>query len=211
MSLPVDPSRYLAYLGVMTAMAFFPGPANLFAAAVGMARGRRAALAGVVGMNLATLVWYAGSALGLGALVAAAPAAFRLLRLAGAAYLVWMAYRAVAEPQGGHRPVGRLPAAGRSALVEGFLVQIANPKMLLFFTAVLPAFLDLSRPITPQLVLFAPATIAMDALAMSAFGLGGAVFAGRMEEARFRRMFALATATLLIVAAGLVAVSAFQP
>ena len=56
MDWPVDPHRYLTFLGVMVLLAMTPGPANLFAVATGVRDGRAAALAGVVGMNAATLV-----------------------------------------------------------------------------------------------------------------------------------------------------------
>ena len=70
-ALPVDPARYGAFLVSMFVLAITPGPANLFAIATGMERGKGAALRGVVGMNAATLVWFACSALGLGALILA--------------------------------------------------------------------------------------------------------------------------------------------
>lgn len=207
MTLPVDPSRYLAFLGVMAAMAFFPGPANLFCVATGMARGRRAALAAMVGMNGASLVWYVAAGLGLGALMTAFPAAFKVLRLLGAAYLVWLgigAVRAAFAP--GALEAAAAPRPG-SNLRNGFAVQIANPKLILFFTAVLPPFLDLARPLAGQLLVFAATMIALDAAAMSTFGFGGAALAQRMEDPRFRRGFSVTTALLLFGAAALVVFS----
>ena len=177
-ALPVDPHLYAAFLGVMAVMAITPGPANLFAVATGMEKGRASALIGVVGMNAATLVWFGAAALGLGALVAAFPQVFRIIAVLGALYVAWLGIKALrgafataAEPD--HVEVRR----GRSALVDGFTVQIANPKAILFFTAVLPPFLDVNRPAAPQLALFAVATIGMDLVSMSAYGLGGAALA----------------------------------
>jgi threonine/homoserine/homoserine lactone efflux protein len=63
MTLPVDPARYSAFLVAMFVMAITPGPANLFAIATGVQKGKGAALLGVAGMNLATLVWFGCSAL----------------------------------------------------------------------------------------------------------------------------------------------------
>ena len=63
-ALPVDPHLYSTFLGVMVVMAITPGPANLFAVATGVEKGRASALVGVVGMNCATLVWFAAAALG---------------------------------------------------------------------------------------------------------------------------------------------------
>jgi len=204
-ALPVDPHLYAAFLGVMAVMAITPGPANLFAVATGMEKGRASALIGVVGMNAATLVWFAAAALGLGALVAAFPQVFRLIAVLGALYVAWLGVKALkgafataAEPD--HVEVRR----GRSALIDGFTVQIANPKAILFFTAVLPPFLDMNRPVAPQLALFALATIGMDLLSMSAYGLGGAALADRMNQPRFKRGFGIFVGSLLILAALLI-------
>ncbi len=204
-SLPVDPHLYLTFLGVMAVMAITPGPANLFSVANGVARGKAGAMLGVLGMNAATLVWFGAAALGLGALVVAFPEAFRLISVAGALYVAWLglkalrgAFRTAADPE------DTTVRPGRSALVDGFMVQIANPKAVLFFTAVLPPFLDVNRPAAPQLALFAVATIGMDVLSMSAYGLGGAALARRMSEPRFRRGFGLLTGILLLAACVLI-------
>ena len=206
MQLPVDPARYVAFLGVMAVMAVTPGPANLFAIATGAQKGKAAALVGVAGMNTATLVWFCAAALGLGALILAFPQVFHLLAFAGAAYIAWLgvksllgAFRHDAEP--GHQAFRQ----GKSAYLDGFTVQIANPKAVLFFTAVLPPFLDPQRPLPVQLGAFALATIGFDVLAMSAYGLGGAALARRMNEPRFRRGFQIAVGLLLIAAATLMA------
>ena len=206
MQLPVDPARYGAFLGVMAVMAVTPGPANLFAIATGAQKGKAAALVGVAGMNTATLVWFCAAALGLGALILAFPQVFHLLAFAGAAYIAWLgvksllvAFRHDAEP--GHQAFRQ----GKSAYLDGFTVQIANPKAVLFFTAVLPPFLDPARPLPAQLAAFACATLTLDILAMSAYGLGGAALAARMTEPRFARGFAVVVGLLLLTAAVLMA------
>ena len=206
MPLPVDPARYSAFLAAMFVMAITPGPANLFAIATGMQRGKGAALRGVAGMNSASLVWFGAAALGLGALIIAFPKAFHVLALAGAAYLVWLGIKSILS---GLKPAEDEDAPrqfrmGRSAFRDGFAVQIANPKILLFFTAVLPPFIDVRRPLVPQLVMFACATISMDLISMSAYGLGGAALSSRMNEPGFRRGFSFLVGALLITAAGLI-------
>jgi threonine/homoserine/homoserine lactone efflux protein len=206
MELPVDPARYAAFLAIMAVMAITPGPANIFAIATGMQRGKRQALIGVAGMNLASLVWFVGAALGLGALVAAFPKAFHLLAVAGAIYVAWLGLKSIwSGIKGGGGPIDAPKVHGeRSALIDGFSVQIANPKALLFFTAVLPPFVDVSRPILPQLVLFAVAMLSFDILSMSAYGLGGAALSNVMTRPAFRRGFAFLVGGLLIAAAILI-------
>jgi threonine/homoserine/homoserine lactone efflux protein len=203
--LPVDPARYGAFLVAMFVMAITPGPANLFAIATGMERGKGAALISVIGMNTATLVWFACSALGLGALILAFPKAFHVLALAGAAYLVWLGLKSLwAGYKNVESHASATVRAGRSAFFDGFMVQIANPKILLFFSGVLPPFLDIKRPLVPQLIMFACATIGMDLISMSSYGVGGAALSSRMNEPSFRRGFAILVGILLITAAVLI-------
>jgi len=205
--LPVDPHLYGVFLGVMAVLAVTPGPANLFAVATGIERGRRAALLAVAGMNVATLVWFGAAALGLGTLVAAFPQVFRWVAVGGALYVAWLGLSALMKSA---RPAAPVVAGQerihprRPAFVDGFLVQIANPKAVLFFTAVLPPFLDVNRPTAPQLALFALAVIAMDVVTMSAYGLGGAALARRMSQPRFARGFSIFVGVLLLSAAVLI-------
>lgn len=205
MSLPVDPARYAAFLVAMFVMAITPGPANLFSIATGMQKGKAAALVGVAGMNTATLTWFIAAALGLSALIAAFPAAFHLLAFAGAIYVAWLGVKSIlsgVKNEAG--PESIIVREGRSAFVDGFTVQIANPKALLFFTAVLPPFIDTGKPLAAQLAMFAAATIGMDVISMSAYGLGGAALSARMQEPRFRRGFAMFVGLLLITTATLI-------
>lgn len=187
-------------------MAATPGPANLFAIATGAQKGKAAALVGVAGMNSATLVWFCAAALGLGALILAFPQVFHLLAYAGAAYIAWLGIKSLRGAFGGGGELGHVAVRlGRSAYLDGFAVQIANPKALLFFTAVLPPFLDPARPLPAQLAAYACATLSLDVLAMSAYGLGGAALAVRMTEPRFARGFAGLVGLLLLTAALLMA------
>ena len=204
-ALPVDPHLYAAFLGVMAVMAITPGPANLFAVATGMEKGRASALIGVVGMNAATLVWFGAAALGLGALVAAFPQVFRIIAVLGALYVAWLGVKAL---RGAFATAGQpdrlVVRKGRSAFVDGFAVQIANPKAILFFTAVLPPFVDVSRPVAPQMALFAVAVIGMDMMSMSAYALSGAALSRRMQQPRFRKAFGVFVGVLLMTAALLI-------
>ena len=204
MPLPVEPARFSVFLGVMATLAATPGPANLFAIATGLHRGPRAALIGVAGMNAATLVWFLSAAVGLGALVTAFPGLFRFMTFAGAAYLVWLGLKALAAAAKGGGGLDALEARAGSPFADGFAVQISNPKAVLFFSAVLPPFVDLTRPIVPQLGLFAAAMIALDSVTMSAYGLGGAALASRLRQAPVRRAFNAFVGCILITAAVLV-------
>ncbi len=211
MTLLNDPSRLVTFLGIMAVMAATPGPANLFSIATGMAGGPRAVLAGVAGMLSGTLVWFLAAALGLGALVLAFPKTFHLLTYFGAAYLIWLGSKALwsglrRHPDHQDLSSGLKPgtASKRKAYLDGFMVQITNPKALVFFSAVLPPFIDPHQPFGPQLAVFAAANIGMDLVTMNAYGLGGSALAHRMSEPRFQRAFSLVVGALLICASGLI-------
>jgi threonine/homoserine/homoserine lactone efflux protein len=212
MTLPVDPELYLTFLGLMAVFAMTPGPAVLYAIAQGVERGKGAVVAGVAGINTAMVVWFAAASLGLSAVFAAHPGVFRWLTLAGAAYVAWLGASAIRDAlkrapetpsaDGSHsrpRTLGGSPFAG------GFAVQIANPKVLLFFTAVLPPFIDPARPAPPQLLLFALGTLVLDVLFMTTYGLSGAALTRRMAEPRFKRAFGLLVGALLLTAAVMIA------
>ncbi len=207
-NLPVDPHAYASFLLIMAGMAATPGPANLFALATGLAKGPSAGLWGVFGMNVASLVWFVFAAMGLGVLMRLYPSVFSMLAVLGGLYLAWLGFKALraalSSDTQGFQLAGK--AAGSNPFKDGFLVQISNPKALLFFTAVLPPFIDPQRDTVPQLAMFAAGTVLFDTLTMSMFALAGGLLARQFAQARFARLFSavvglllLSTATLMLL------------
>ncbi len=209
MALPVDPARFALFLGVMAVLAVTPGPAVLFSIANGVHRGVRGVLLGVAGITAASLTWFAAAGLGLGALMTAAPWLFVVLAWFGVAYLVWLGAGKLWAGLGGRAAFagGGPVRAGRAAFADGLAVQLANPKMVLFFSSILPPFLDLHRPLPPQLMLLAAAAVALDAVGLSAYGLGGAALADRLRSPQGARAFAVVSGALLLLAAALIALT----
>lgn len=204
MSWPVDPQLYLAYLGVMFVFVVTPGPAILFALATGVSQGPRGVALATAGMNLGSLAWYVAAALGLSALAATFPTAFAVLRWAGIAYLVWLGLRNLWAARHAQAPHGSAIKSTGRPFRDGLMVQLSNPKALLFITAVLPPFIAPDRPLWPQIVLFAAASIAFDVMAMFAYGLSGAALAYRLTQPRARQTFAAVAGVLFLLAALLI-------
>jgi len=203
--LPVDPARYALFASVMALFAITPGPANLFAIATGIRAGPAAAWRGVVGMNAATLVWFAAAGLGMGSLAGAYPAAFRLLAIAGGLYVAWLGVKSLWSGFRDGQALRLANGAGRGQpFRDGFAVQLANPKVMVFFTGVLPPFLDTARPLLPQIALLGATTITMDLSAMSFYGLAGGRFATALTKPTARRGFAFFVGVLLLVASALI-------
>lgn len=206
MNFPIEADTFTLFLAVMGIAAITPGPANVFAIATGLSHGARGALIGVVGMNCATLVWFFAAALGLAALVQAYPTAFKMMSIMGAIYIGWLGLQSLlAAWTGAGKHIDVTPRTLASPFAAGFAVQLANPKAVLFFTAILPPFLDPARPVALQLSAFAATTIGMDALAMSAYGLAGGALAARFEDRAFRRGFSGFVGVLMLSAAVLIA------
>ncbi|MES2907102.1 MAG: LysE family translocator [Pseudomonadota bacterium] len=203
MEFPVDPSRYIAFLSAFSALAAAPGPANLFALATGLKKGRGALFWSITGITVATFIWYTAAALGLATLTQTYHEIFSTLRYIGAVYLAWLGICALRADFSNTQPVKNVE---RSSLHQGFFVQITSPKVLLFFTAVLPAFLDMQRPLMAQLFIFGATSMGMDVISMTLYGLGGTTLSRHFQDARFRRVFALAVGILLMTAAALIIV-----
>ncbi len=83
-------------------------------------------------------------------------------------------------------------------------MQLSNPKAVVFFTAVLPPFVDPSRPALQQLALLGVAVIVLDVIAMSGYGLAGGALANTLCEPTARRAFAAIVGVLLLAAAALI-------
>ena len=140
----VSADRLLAFAAMSFLLIVVPGPSVLFVIGRALAQGRRAALTSVVGNTLGAYVIVVAVAFGVGTVVARSALAFTVLKLAGAAYLVYLGVKA--WRQRGSLPVdvnGDGPVRGSlRTLWEGFGVGVANPKTIVFFAAVLPQFVD---------------------------------------------------------------------
>jgi len=137
-----------AFFGLCVLLALSPGPDNLFVLMQSAQRGWRAGLAVVAGLCIGILGHTAAVALGLAALVAASPAAFTALKLAGAAYLLYLAWGAWRAPTSAGTATAAADAQAlplRQALQmvgRGIVMNATNPKVLIFFLALLPQFAD---------------------------------------------------------------------
>ena len=120
-----------------------PGPSVVFVIGRALAYGRGVALSSVLGNSFGLLVILVLVAVGLGVVVQQSILVFTVLKLAGAAYLVWLGLQAIRHRTGFDVSVER-PAAisHRRALRQGFVVGVSNPKAFMIFAAVLPQFVD---------------------------------------------------------------------
>jgi threonine/homoserine/homoserine lactone efflux protein len=123
-----------------------PGPAVLYITARSAAQGRRAGLVSLLGIHTGTIVHVVAAAVGLSALLVASATAFSVVKLAGAAYLIFLGVRTIAgRGNGASRGAQAEPRGLRRLYVDGVVVNVLNPKTALFFLAFLPQFVDPDR------------------------------------------------------------------
>ncbi len=165
----------LAFIPAALALNFTPGADMMFCLGQGLRSGRRSAVAASAGVSAGGIVHVTLAGLGLGAAVSAMPWMFDVIRWAGVCYLLylaWGAFRAGALPA----DAPAIPAS--RAFRSGFLVNITNPKVILFVLAFVPQFVDPAGPVLMQFLMFG------SVLSFGGFLVNGAVglFAGRAGQ-----------------------------
>jgi threonine/homoserine/homoserine lactone efflux protein len=134
-------SQWLAFLVASILFIQVPGPSLLFTIGRALTVGRRDALLSVVGNGIGVTVQVLLVAVGLGAVVAASATAYTVIKVAGAAYVIWLGIQAIRHRGEARQALeAQVAATSGHALRIGFVVGVTNPKTILFFVAFLPQF-----------------------------------------------------------------------
>ena len=200
----MDPALWLTFAGASLVLAVAPGPDNLFVLAQSAVYGVRAGLTVVLGLCTGLVVQTICAACGVAAVVAAMPALFWGIRIAGACYLIylaWMAWtHAVSDSEG---PQGTA-LTGMALWRRGVIMNITNPKVQIFFLAFLPPFvkpgtegLDLIIQMLIQGVTFIGATL----IVFSAVAWGAGALADRTRSPRFQLWLNRTSAVIFLMLA----------
>jgi threonine/homoserine/homoserine lactone efflux protein len=191
-----------------SAIVAVPGPNHLYITARSLSAGRRAGIASALGVETGTLVHVVAAAAGLSALIAASATAFNAVRYAGAAYLLYLGVRTLIRR--GHDAEERAPRPQglRRVYLEGVVVNVFNPKTILFFLAFLPQFVDRRAGSPPGQIVLLGLVLVLIGLTSDVVYAFGAGSLGRLlrRSARFRRGQRYTTGLVYL---GLGAVAAF--
>ncbi|HLG49542.1 MAG TPA: LysE family translocator [Reyranella sp.] len=191
---------YAAYLLACLVVIIVPGPTVTLILANGMRHGTRAGLLNVLGTQIGLAIMIGIVGIGLTSMIEAMGHWFDWVRLAGAAYLVWLGWKMIRSSgdQVDGNGDGKAPRTPRDGFVmQGALVALSNPKTLLFFGAFFPQFIDPAQPHGLQILIMGLTAMLFAALSDSTYALASGR-AGRMLSARRIRWMTRASGGFLI-------------
>jgi threonine/homoserine/homoserine lactone efflux protein len=172
---------WLAFAAATTALLAVPGPTVLLVVSYALGKGRASAVATVPGVALGDFTAMTVSLAGAGAILAASATLFTVLKLAGAAYLVWLGIQLWrAGERAGMLTARRLQADRWRMFWNAYVVTALNPKGVVFFVAFVPQFVDPAAPLLAQFVILETTFVVLAAVNVVLW----AVLAGHMR-ARF--------------------------
>ena len=149
--------HWLAFVAASAVLLAIPGPTILLVISYALGHGRKAATSTVAGVALGDFTAMTASMLGLGALLAASAALFTGLKWIGAAYLIYLGIKLWRAPvsTGAVNEAAEMPnETPLRIFLHTYVVTALNPKSIIFFVAFLPQFLDTTRPLLPQMIIF---------------------------------------------------------
>jgi len=208
----VNWDTYWLYVATEAALSLSPGPAVMLVIAYGLARGAHRSLWASLGILSANALYFALSASSLGALLVASQTFFLAIKWCGAAYLVYLGLAALL---GQPSPITVSKAAARgtspSAIYfSGLTLQLANPKTLVFFVAILPQFVDPRLPIGAQMLWLAAGSVIPEFFILAGYGFAASRAARLASDSRFARLTDR-TAGVLVLAAAAMVLSVARP
>jgi len=191
-------TTWLLFVLMETPLCLTPGPAVLFVFAHGLRYGRAKAIWANLGILAGNAFYFVLSATGLGMLVKASHEAFLFVKWAGAAYLIFLGVRMMWSGAGVPHalegaPEARTTPGGAHIFGRGILLQLANPKALIFFTAFLPQFVTPGAPIARQMLILGVTSTVLEFFILAGYGW----FASRLSG-RFARYINRAAGAMLV-------------
>lgn len=194
---------WLTFFGVCLALAIAPGPDNLFVLAQSLRVGVKQALMVVLGLCGGLVIQTLATMAGFAAVVAANPWLFRGIQWLGAAYLcylAWGAWRAGQLANDSVMPTLSMPAL----LARGFIMNITNPKVLIFFLMFFPTFITTEHPtlsVTIQTLILGATFILATLIVFSAIALGAGLIAHKLRSARTQQIMNRLSALIFVALA----------
>ncbi|MGO9793560.1 MAG: LysE family translocator [Solirubrobacteraceae bacterium] len=197
-------AHFLVFIGVAAIVIVVPGPDTAVVTKNVLFHGRRAALGTSLGVSAGLSVWTIAAAAGVASVVRASAVAFTVLKLTGALYLVWLGIQALraASREAVAERVSSTPArpavGALGGFRQGFLTDLANPKIGIFFTSLLPQFVDPGHPVLLPFLVLGAIFVLMTALWLCAYCLIAARAAETLRRPAVKAVVDRVTGVVLI-------------
>jgi homoserine/homoserine lactone efflux protein len=188
----MDLQVWLAFLVASCVIAVSPGSGAVLSMSHGLSYGVRRTTATIVGLQLGLAVILLVAGLGVGAVLTASATAFTVIKVVGACYLLWLGWRQwrapVAKIDGNAQEAASEPdLTAPQRVLRGFLTNVTNPKGIVFMAAVLPQFIQPTRPLWLQLLVLLATTVMVDVTVMHGYAWLAARLQGVLRSVRARR------------------------
>lgn len=197
------PNHLLVYLGVVVAIILLPGPDTAVVTKNALLHGREAALGSAIGVNVGLSVWTLATALGVAAVIRSSATVYDSLKLVGAMYLIWIGARALWDSR--HVRDGSQAAAasartmdGRGGFRQGMITNLANPKVGIFFTSLLPQFVSSGHPALPQMLMLGAIFVVLNVFWMCGYALAAVRLSDVLSRARVKAALDRFTGVVLV-------------
>lgn len=198
---------YLIFLVTTGVICLTPGPAALLVVAQGISNGLRRSYWAIAGIALANAIYFALSATGIAALIVASSTLFAVIKWVGVAYLFYLGISAICSKSSALTVTGDASQAigGMRAFWQAVVVELSNPKALLYFVALLPQFIDPAAPLGLQMLVFGITCVGLDLAAYSLYAWLGSKTQRFTANAGFVKTSNRASGGLLMIAGAMMA------
>jgi threonine/homoserine/homoserine lactone efflux protein len=179
----MNPSLLIAFGASFFFVSLSPGLCMTLAMSLGISIGARRALWMMLGELTGIALVATAAVLGVAALLLSAPAIFIVFKWIGAAYLLYMGWQTWrAEPPRPEQLAGNTDRTRASLIAQGFVTAVANPKAWAFFVALLPPFVDMTRPLAPQLLALLAVMLLIEFLCLQIYAHGGRALSEQLHR-----------------------------
>ena len=180
----IDLTQLIIFIGASFLLCLAPGPDNIYVLTQGITKSKKAAIITTLGLCSGLIIHTSAAALGISVIFKTSEVAFNIVKYAGAAYLLYIAYQAFKyrnEPL--DLKVQNSSSELKKLFVKGFIMNILNPKVSIFFLAFLPQFVNTQAGSVPtQMVTLGIIFMIMTVIVFSCIGIAANLLSSRLQE-----------------------------